>query len=236
MSKELVLHSGTGFIARDPGDGVVHAYGWTVPSDGAVGYAPGCLFIQTDGATEATYWYVNVGTKASANFDAFDLNIAEVAFLSGVTAGTALASKALVLDSSGNVTMPLAGAILGLVTKSATAAAITTTRSLTAADSGGCFSVAKTSSYAITLPTPAQGIRFKFMAVDTGAFAVTLSNGSAHLFGVVDVAGTPVIMTGTTLSLAATGGIGDWVEIEGISATQYCVTGACVTAAKITMA
>lgn len=124
----------------------------------------------------------------------------------------------------------------GLVANSSTAAAITTTRALTAADSGGIFSVAKTSAYAITLPTPAQGLRFKFLTLDTGAFAVTFSDGSAHFFGVASVNNVSTAMTGTTLTLAATASIGDWVEFCGIDATHYLVTGACIAAGKITIA
>jgi len=125
----------------------------------------------------------------------------------------------------------------GLVAKSVTAAAITTTRTLTAADSGGVFSVAKTSAYAITLPTPAQGITFKFMALDTGAFAVTISDGSAHLFGQIQEAGTtPIAMTGTTLSMVATQAVGDWLFFQGIDATHYLVTGSSITASKFTIA
>ena len=124
----------------------------------------------------------------------------------------------------------------GIVAKSSTAAAIATTRTLTSADSGGVFTVAKTSAYAITLPTPAQGLTFKFMVLDTGANAVTISNGSAHLFGAVAVNNVATAMTGTTLSLASGGSIGDWVEFEGIDATHYLVTGACIAAADITIA
>ena len=119
----------------------------------------------------------------------------------------------------------------GLVAKSATAAAITTTRSLTARDSGGIFTVAKTSAYAITLPTPAQGLDFTFLILDTGANAVTFSNGSAHLYGAINVAGTETAMTGTTLTSAASAGVGDWCRIQGIDATHYLVTGACLAAA-----
>ncbi len=68
MSKGLVMHDGTGFIARDPSIGVLLAYGSTVPSNGRVGYAPGCRFIKTNGTTLATVDYINVGTKASAAF------------------------------------------------------------------------------------------------------------------------------------------------------------------------
>jgi hypothetical protein len=49
-------------------DGILLAYGITVPSDAAVGYAPGCLFIDVDGTTTSKL-YCNIGTKASANFN-----------------------------------------------------------------------------------------------------------------------------------------------------------------------
>jgi len=194
MSHAINLHDGTGIAITDPGLGILMAYGSTVPTAASVGYAPGCKFYKTNATTKATYWYVNAGTRASANFLPIDLPYA------------------------------------------APTPAIAAARVLTAADSGGVFTVAKTSAYAITLPTPAQGLKFKFMVLDAGANAVTISDSAAHLWGVVDVAGTPVIMTGTTLSLVASGGIGDWVSFEGIDSTHYLVTGACVTAAKITVA
>ena len=43
-------------------------------------------------------------------------------------------------------------------------------------------------------------------------------------------------MTGTTISLASGGSVGDWIEFEGIDATHYLVTGACIAAADITVA
>ena len=51
-------------------DGILQCYGTTVPSDGDVGYAPSCQFQKVDGSTLDTVLYVNIGTKASANFDA----------------------------------------------------------------------------------------------------------------------------------------------------------------------
>ena len=66
MSHHLNLHDGTGIIAKDPSLGILLAYGSTVPT--GVGYAPGCRFIKTNGTTLATVDYVNVGTKAAANF------------------------------------------------------------------------------------------------------------------------------------------------------------------------
>jgi hypothetical protein len=74
------------------------------------------------------------------------------------------------------------------------------------------------------------------MVLDTGANAVTISDGAAHLFGIASVANVNTAMTGTTLTLTATGSVGDWVSFEGIDATHYLVNGACIAAADITIA
>jgi hypothetical protein len=154
-----------------------------------------------------------------------------ITFKTATDAAPSVLTSAMTIAANQVVT-----ALSGFVAKSLQAAAITTTRVLTIADSGGCFSVAKTTAYAITLPTPAQGIRFKFLVLDTGANIVTISDGAAHLMGVVSVNNVNTAMTGTTLSLASGGSVGDWVEFEGIDATHYLVTGACIAAADITIA
>lgn len=154
-----------------------------------------------------------------------------ITFKTATDAAPSVLTSALVIGAN-QVVVPQSG----FTPKSLSAAAITTTRALTAQDSGGIFSVAKTSAYAITLPTPAQGLKFKFLVLDTGANAVTISDGSAHFMGVVSVNNVNIAMTGTTLSLASAGSVGDWVEFEGIDATHYLVTGACIAAADITIA
>lgn len=50
-------------------DGILLAYGKTVPADASVGYSPGCLFIHIDGSV-GTMLYCNEGSKASSDFDA----------------------------------------------------------------------------------------------------------------------------------------------------------------------
>lgn len=50
-------------------DGILLAYGTTVPSDEDEGYDTGCLFFKTDGG-DGTSLYVNEGTESSANFNA----------------------------------------------------------------------------------------------------------------------------------------------------------------------
>lgn len=50
-------------------DGILLAYGITVPTDATAGYAIGCLFLKTDGGA-GTALYVNEGTAGSCDFDA----------------------------------------------------------------------------------------------------------------------------------------------------------------------
>ena len=45
----------------------------TVPSDAAVGYAKGCICINTSGSDHTDTLYVNIGTAASADFNAATL-------------------------------------------------------------------------------------------------------------------------------------------------------------------
>jgi len=68
MSHGLNLHDGTGMIARDPAKGILLQYGDNVPAANAVGYAPGCRFFKTNATTIGVTEYVNIGTKAAANF------------------------------------------------------------------------------------------------------------------------------------------------------------------------
>lgn len=71
MSHKQNLHSQEGgiyIVSQAPGVGITHAYGDTVPSNGAPGFAPGCLFQDTNASGVAS-WYRNDGTAASADFN-----------------------------------------------------------------------------------------------------------------------------------------------------------------------
>ncbi len=135
----------------------------------------------------------------------------------------------MVLDADGLTAV-------GIRPTSETAAAIAAARTLTAADSGGIFTVAKTGVYTITLPTPAQGLNFKFLILDTGANIVTILADGAFCLGMLTEAGaTPTAMTGTTI-LATSGQVaGDWLQIEGIDSTHWLVTGSTLVAASFTI-
>lgn len=71
MGRRIDLADGTGVIATVPGYGVIQAAGLTVPVDGSVGYATGCLFQHLDGG-DGTALYLNEGTNASSDFNAID--------------------------------------------------------------------------------------------------------------------------------------------------------------------
>ncbi len=68
------LLASTSGIIRDPVRGITLAVGTTVPSDGATGYAPGCLFQDIDAAAGAQLW-VNEGTRASSSFKSMTLTM-----------------------------------------------------------------------------------------------------------------------------------------------------------------
>ena len=60
--------SGTAIYCDDLG-GPLLAWGSTVPSDAAEGYAAGCIFIHTDLTGETDALYCNIGDYSSANFN-----------------------------------------------------------------------------------------------------------------------------------------------------------------------
>lgn len=73
-------------------DGIMLAWGITVPTDATTGYAKGCIFIHTDGSA-GTMLYVNEGTGTSCNFDPVATQGSVDSVINGIdddeTAGTA---------------------------------------------------------------------------------------------------------------------------------------------------
>lgn len=84
MSHHLDIHSTEDMLINVPGEGVLLKKGATVPSDAETGYMKGCLFIDTANGK----LYINVGTKASANFDELDQVVAPAAALTAADGGT----------------------------------------------------------------------------------------------------------------------------------------------------
>lgn len=69
MSKRFESQDATQIVASAPGIGILFAYGAVAPSDGAAGYAPGCLFLNT-AASAGSIFLCNEGSATSADFDA----------------------------------------------------------------------------------------------------------------------------------------------------------------------
>lgn len=235
MSHGLNIHDGTGIIARDPGLGILMAYGNAAPSDAAAGYALGCLFLRTGGSSEANILYVNVGSITSANFDAVDLNVAEMALLSGLTAS---AAELNIMDGVLATTAEINRATdVSTRTVNATASTLTVTEAL---HDGKTVVLDLAGGIAVTLPAAAAGLRFRFVVKTTftGAASIKSVSGADIMIGhalmgnnsdnsVVDWPATAadtfdtIDLLGTSNS---TGGMaGQVIEIEGLAANLWLV-------------
>lgn len=71
MSATLKQQSADGVIARSA-RGITWVVGTTKPTDGGVGYAPGCIFMDQD-AAQGSQFYINEGTATSCDFNVFGL-------------------------------------------------------------------------------------------------------------------------------------------------------------------
>ena len=69
INGSLIATGVVGILLDENGKALL-ATGTTVPSNGANGYAKGCLFIDTDVATGTTGLYCNKGTSSSCVFTA----------------------------------------------------------------------------------------------------------------------------------------------------------------------
>ncbi len=181
MSHQLNMQSATTDIVTVPGIGTMLAHASAIPANSAPGYGPGCLFLTWSTFAAATQIYYNSGTATSSTWTALDLSAtnniagltataAELNVMHGVTAGTGAASKGLVLDSGGNltlpgsVTMPRGGKLGGLAySNAADSTGITSTSTETLFDT----------NYAIPANTVAVGtvikLRYAVIATSTNS-------------------------------------------------------------------
>ena len=193
------------------------------------------------------------GIDVDAGTGGIDVDAAGPLTLTSALSAVTLTSTALISPTaiaitatSGGITMTAGNLGINMSTTGQTqldgatfnAAAIAAVTGVTSAQSGTWFTVAQTSAYAITLPTPpTAGLYYKFAVITAGAFAVTISNGSAHLFGTIVNDVTSVLpATGTTLTLVSgAAAVGDTIEIYGLDATHYLVKAVASAAGGITI-
>lgn len=182
------------------------------------------------------------------------LTLAEADFLDGATAGTQVASKAVVADANVNtgiskVTELHIGASGSETQVTATAAEInqgrgdtsilyetvTTTNVITAAETGKTFFLNSATGFASTLPAPALGLWFKFIvttAPTSGNHTVGTDSADNIIHGQIstgeDAAGSVVTAAAADIInfVANTAIVGDYVECVS-DGTNWYVSGMC---------
>jgi hypothetical protein len=136
------------------------------------------------------------------------------------------ASAKMLWDQSAD-TLIFAGAasIQGAVVRTNGATAITTTRAVTRADSGGVFTCAQSSAYTITVAQPtAANQRYVFQCVSPGAFDVSIVATSCTFEGTITIDAATIPATGSTLKFASGAAIlGDNIELISTSTTKFLV-------------
>lgn len=147
----------------------------------------------------------------------------EMAVLDGVTPGTGLASKALVLDSSGNLAMPAAPAAID----ERNAEVVTTTNVIAASENGRTYYLNSAGGFTSTLPAPALGLRFRFVVktAPTTAYIIVTNAGANLMYGMMleraGTAGVAGAARDTFNFVANQAIIGDWVEFESDGTNWY---------------
>lgn len=214
--QDLQAYEAGVYIAeRIPNLGITRALGVAAPTNGAVGYAPGCIWQNIALAyAELTSLYVNTGTLASATWQAGNLMPGLLATVAELNRNNKASTR--VVGSGANLTV---------------------TQAL---HDGKTIALAATA--AVVLPAMSgSGSRYRFVCPQASA-AVTITATAAHLFGGVSMATDSAFAAGTlftvgwangaagftviTLNGAATGGgKGDWIQIEDVASGVGIVSG-----------
>ena len=185
------------------GTNISRCSGATVPTDGSVGFAVGCIFAKTDGGV-ATAVYLNEGTTAVSDFNAIE---SAASSITGVTAGAGLTGG----GTEGSVTLNVISesVLRGLTTIATTGS---TTTYIMVSEAGTLSSVDFTAVEALT-------------AHDSNYVTFTLTNlGQAGSGSTVMLAATDANTT------KATGGTS--LVAKGKRAMTVTATGADLTVAQ----
>jgi hypothetical protein len=197
----------SGAIGRRAGNGAILAWGHTVPN-AVAGYAPGCIFIHTDGATSVTLMYVNTGTVASCTFSAQAENTTVLAELAKITVGAGATLIGIydvaTYTTAANVETALAELFAKLGTQAIAAAA---SAALAPAISGTIALTIANATETNTLAIPAfAGQRLHISCntrSGTGTRTITVASAidqAGHLTIVFDAAGEFISLVGVTVS------------------------------------
>lgn len=182
-------------IKQPSSDGLLLASGTTVPTDGTVGYATGCIFQHTDGAA-GTAFYINEGTFASCDF------VAVAGLTAAQEAAIPSAAQKAVLDAltatAAELNMLDLSAKTETVTEATKATGITAGSRVVKITGGTGFT-----GLVLPLPTAAEVGMVKQITLDTissNSVAITIANiaihGSAATTATFDAAGETLILIG----------------------------------------
>jgi hypothetical protein len=195
--------------------GYLRAWGTTVPTDGEVGYATGCLFQHTDGTGE-TVFYVNQGTSSACAFRGFETALE--ADLALTTTGKG-ASKIGIEDSPGLFTSETVEAALSELrnrkaTNITTVGSSETPTPVTLSQlKGGVILASGASAQYLELATPAAGDAGLVVTIIrlANASAVTISTAGTEQIAGLDTHATcdaigdniTIVWTGTQWYITA---------------------------------
>ncbi len=218
MSRRFMRQFGAPGVIYEAGYGIVFDFGNTLPVNGSVGYAPGCIFIVTNGAA-GSQLYLNEGTHDSSLFNVVGFGATGLtATAAEINRNVHVATRLITLAGSTSITLALH-------------------------EGKTCLLTGTGSAFTQTLPlATGSGARFRFVvgAVNTSNHVI-LCAGSDIFNGELasnSTAASPdlnsiwIATTATTCTLngTTTGGaqIGDWVEVEDILSAKWAVRG-CTT-------
>ncbi len=140
-------------LQKIAGYGITQASGTTVPTDGQAGFAPGCTFVDVDGAAGSQF-YINEGTVTSCDFDTIDFG------------ATGLNATAAEINRRADVSARIVNA---------TAATLAVTEAL---HDGKIITLNRAGGIAVTLPAAAPGLEFTFIIQTTFTAAATIKSVS----------------------------------------------------------
>lgn len=218
--QDLQAYEAGVYIAeRIPNLGITRALGVAAPTNGAVGYCPGCIWQNVSLAfAELTSWYVNTGTLASATWQAGNTMPGLLATVTELNRAADMSNRIIPITSGSSATLAITEA----------------------AHDDRTIYVTKTDGWNATLPVPVAGMKFRIIIGATIATASTIKSVSgAHIMiGHAQMGNnsdnTVVLWQATasntydTIDLLgtanSTGGIeGQSITIEAMSATVWMV-------------
>ncbi len=207
MSAPLAIQSASGAIVNSP-FGMAWGAGVTVPTDATAGYAPGCVWLDLDGAAGAQV-FINEGSATSCDFNAMQTMGVNLTTLVATAAEINRNNQASTREVLAGATLTLSQALHDGKTIAMPAACAIT---LPAASGSG-------SRYKLYQKIAATAVTITATAADMYGVAWVLSDNSAAVLGYVAAGSTIITFDGSTK-----GGLkGHITELEDVATNLWQV-------------